>query len=119
MQAFHGLAVALVYKYADAIVKNFANSSVMAILIVISYEFFALKTTVHSWLGIVIVLTTTYCYMNIALRMPAPAAPTTPAPQEKAHLLEEAGGATEEEAEGPSASPRAVKTAMPKGAGGV
>ena len=27
-QAFHGLAVALVYKYADAIVKNFANSSV-------------------------------------------------------------------------------------------
>ena len=36
IQAFHGLAVALVYKYADAIVKNFANSSVMAILIVIS-----------------------------------------------------------------------------------
>ena len=29
-QAFHGLAVALVYKYADAIVKNFANSSVRA-----------------------------------------------------------------------------------------
>ena len=26
-QAFHGMAVALVYKYADAIVKNFANSS--------------------------------------------------------------------------------------------
>ena len=72
-QAFHGLAVALVYKYADAIVKNFANSSVMAILIVISYYFFALKTTVHSWLGIIIVLTTTYCYMNIALHLtPAP-----------------------------------------------
>ena len=99
-QAFHGLAVALVYKYADgivqgsptptpspspspspppspspryadAIVKNFANSSVMAILIIISYTFFGLQTTLHSWLGIVIVLTTTYCYMNIALRMPA------------------------------------------------
>jgi UDP-sugar transporter A1/2/3 len=88
-QAFHGLAVALVYKYADAIVKNFANSSVMAILIIISYYFFALQTTVHSWLGIIIVLTTTYCYMNIALRLPAPVRPTDPSPQEKASLLEE------------------------------
>uniref|UniRef100_A0A7S2DQJ9 Sugar phosphate transporter domain-containing protein n=1 Tax=Haptolina brevifila TaxID=156173 RepID=A0A7S2DQJ9_9EUKA len=85
-QAFHGLAVALVYKYADAIVKNFANSSVMAILIVISYVYFALETTLHSWLGIVIVLTTTYCYMNIALRLPV--AMSSPS-QEKTHLLEE------------------------------
>ena len=30
LQAFHGLAVTLVYKYADAIVKNFANSSASA-----------------------------------------------------------------------------------------
>ena len=85
-QAFHGLAVALVYKYADAIVKNFANSSVMAILIVISYVFFGLETTLHSWLGIVIVLTTTYCYMNIALRMPVEKPQVQPA--ENAHLLE-------------------------------
>ena len=48
LQAFHGLAVALVYKYADAIVKNFANSSVMALLIAISYYFFALQTNLHS-----------------------------------------------------------------------
>jgi len=47
LQAFHGLAVALVYKYADAIVKNFANSSVMALLIAISYYFFALQTNLH------------------------------------------------------------------------
>jgi len=87
-QAFHGLAVALVYKYADAIVKNFANSSVMAILIIISFLYFGLETTLHSWLGIIIVLTTTYCYMNIALRMPA-APPSEPPAQEKAHLLEE------------------------------
>jgi UDP-sugar transporter A1/2/3 len=85
-QAFHGLAVALVYKYADAIVKNFANSSVMAILIVVSFYFFGLQTTLHSWLGIVIVLATTYCYMNIALRMPPPAPPVHPE-QEKASLL--------------------------------
>ena len=38
----------------------------MALLIVISYYFFALQTNLHSWLGVVIVLTTTYCYMNIA-----------------------------------------------------
>jgi UDP-sugar transporter A1/2/3 len=73
-QAFHGLAVALVYKYADAIVKNFANSAVMAILVVISAYFFALSTTAHSWLGIVIVLATTFCYMNIALKAPPPPA---------------------------------------------
>ena len=90
LQAFHGLAVALVYKYADAIVKNFANSSVMAILIIISYYFFALKTTVHSWLGIIIVLTTTYCYMNIALRMPAPPSPA--GVSEKQNLLEAGSG---------------------------
>ena len=68
------MAVALVYKYADAIVKNFANSSVMALLIVISYYFFALQTNLHSWLGVVIVLTTTYCYMNIAVKLPRPGA---------------------------------------------
>jgi len=108
-QAFHGLAVALVYKYADAIVKNFANSSVMAILIVISFYFFSLQTTLHSWLGIVIVLTTTYCYMNIALRMPPPKSAAETRPQEKAHLLEEgvdAGGGTDVEHEGDGPEPR-------------
>jgi len=101
-QAFHGLAVALVYKYADAIVKNFANSSVMAILIIVSFVYFGLVTTLHSWLGIVIVLTTTYCYMNIALRMPAPPTPTHPEPpQEKTHLLDN-GQSTENEAEAAS-----------------
>jgi len=95
-QAFHGLAVALVYKYADAIVKNFANSSVMAILIIISYYFFALQTTVHSWLGIVIVLTTTYCYMNIAIGLQSEAAAKAPKiAAEKAHLLEDGIDASE------------------------
>jgi len=93
-QAFHGLAVALVYTYADAIVKNFANSSVMAILIIISYLYFGLETTLHSWLGIIIVLTITYCYMNLALRKDLSQLldwkpPSEPPAQEKAHLLEE------------------------------
>ena len=111
-QAFHGLAVALVYKYADAIVKNFANSSVMAILIVVSAYFFGLQTTLHSWLGIVIVLTTTYCYMNIALRMPAPTKPkaVTPAVEQPAnegsHLLEDGSGSLTENEDEPR--PKAV-----------
>lgn len=70
-QAFHGLAVTLVYKYADAIIKNFANSAVMAILVIISAWAFNLHTTLHSWLGVAGVLVTTYAYMNIALKMPS------------------------------------------------
>eukprot|EP00962_Isochrysis_galbana_P038609 scaffold13712_cov124-Isochrysis_galbana.AAC.6 len=87
-QAFHGVAVAFVYKYADAIVKNFANSSVMAILVAVSAAFFKLSTNLHSWLGIVIVLATTYCYMNIAIKMPAPGAQTVPE-VERTRLLED------------------------------
>ena len=97
-QAFHGLAVTLVYKYADAsenptrrprplsplsstqlltcslahlaVVKNFANATVMAFLVIISSIFFGLQVNVHSWLGIGIILTATHLYMNIALRAP-------------------------------------------------
>ena len=68
-QAFHGLAVTLVYKYADAIVKNFANSAVMAILVVISAYFFGASTSLTAYLGVAGVLVTTYAYMNIALKM--------------------------------------------------
>lgn len=67
-QAFHGLAVTLVYKYADAIVKNFANATVMALLVCLSASFFNLKVNAHSWLGIGIILTSTHLYMNIAIR---------------------------------------------------
>ena len=45
-QAFHGLAVTLVYKYADAIVKNFANSAVMAILVLASAIWFGAVSAV-------------------------------------------------------------------------
>mmetsp|Transcript_25081 Transcript_25081/g.54783 ORF Transcript_25081/g.54783 Transcript_25081/m.54783 type:complete len:360 (+) Transcript_25081:235-1314(+) len=91
-QAFHGIAVAYVYKYADAIVKNFAASSVVAFLFVISAYFFEQPTNLHSWLGIVIVLVTTYCYMNIALKMKMPESESAVAEKthEKARLLEEA-----------------------------
>jgi len=48
-QAFHGLAVTLVYKYADAIVKNFANSAVMAILVVLSAYLFNTSPSVSAF----------------------------------------------------------------------
>jgi len=82
-QAFHGLAVTLVYKYADAIVKNFANSSVMAILVVISVYFFHLASNLDSWLGVLSVLVTTYVYMNIAIKLPKEVVPS----EEKSGLL--------------------------------
>ena len=67
----------------------------MAILIIISSLYFSVETNAHSWLGIIIVLTTTYCYMNIALRMPVVS--TTVKPEtEKARLLEE-GDKTDED----------------------
>jgi len=93
-QAFHGIAVGFVYKYADAIVKNFAASSVVALLFIVSWYFFGAVTNTHSWLGIVIVLTTTYCYMNIALRQEPSPAPSVvvpkPAENEEARLLDDA-----------------------------
>jgi solute carrier family 35 (UDP-sugar transporter), member A1/2/3 len=61
----------------------------MACLIVISAYFFQLQTTLHSWLGIIIVLATTYCYMNIAVRLVDSSPPPTKGLAEKAHLLEE------------------------------
>ena len=85
-QAFHGLAVTLVYKYADAIVKNFANSSVMAILVVLSVYFFNLTSNLDSWLGVMSVLVTTWVYMNIAIKMPKEAAAVAPS-EEKSGLL--------------------------------
>ena len=98
-QAFHGVAVAFVYKYADAIVKNFANSSVMAILVIISATFFGLSTNLHSWLGIVIILATTYCYMNIALTMPEMSAQKA-SELEKARLLEDGAAERDRETDG-------------------
>ena len=57
-------------KYADAIVKNFAGSAVMAILVVISVHSFGLHTTLLTWVGVGMVLVITWCYMTIALKLP-------------------------------------------------
>lgn len=59
-----------VLKYADAIVKNFAGSAVMAILVVISVYWFGLHTTLITWVGVGMVLVITWTYMTIALKLP-------------------------------------------------
>lgn len=69
-QALHGLAVSFVYKHADAIIKNFANSSVMAVLVCVSAVWFNLQMNLHAGLAVVIIIVTTYIYMSIAIHMP-------------------------------------------------
>ncbi len=63
-------------KYADAIVKNFAGSAVMAILVVVSAYAFGLQTSLFTWVGVGMVLTLTWTYMVIAAPLKPP---TTPA----------------------------------------
>ena len=63
-------AVSWVLKYADAIVKNFAGSAVMAILVAVSAAWFGLHTTVLTWVGVGMVLVITWSYMTIALKLP-------------------------------------------------
>jgi len=61
-QAFSGMIVAVVIKYADNILKGFANSISIIASCIISYFFFDLHLTVLFILGCVIVLFSTYLY---------------------------------------------------------
>ena len=75
-QAFQGIAVTWVLKYADAIIKNFAGTAVMGILTIVSSYLFDFQTSATTWLGVIIVLCTTYTYMTIAIRLPKVEIPT-------------------------------------------
>lgn len=65
-QALHGLAVSFVYKHADAVVKNFANSSVMAVLVIVSAIWFGFPMNAHAALAVVIITVTTFVYMTLS-----------------------------------------------------
>ena len=69
MTTHHGHSSLPLCRYADAIVKNFANSAVMAILVVVSSISFGAATSFTAYLGVAGVLVTTYAYMNLALKM--------------------------------------------------
>lgn len=47
----------------------------MALLVLLSSVLFGLKTTPVTWLGVVVVLCTTYTYMTIATKLPRGPAP--------------------------------------------
>jgi len=71
-QAFHGLAVSAIYKYADVLIKNFASSMTMACLVFISAYLFSSQLTFHKVMGVASIIVTTYMYMNIAIKLPKP-----------------------------------------------
>lgn len=100
-QALHGLAVSFVYKYADAIIKNFANSSVMAVLVCVSALWFGLDMNVHAGLAVVIIVVTTYIYMGIAITMPAEPAESSVG-REKVALVGAVDATSEEDDPSPS-----------------
>jgi UDP-sugar transporter A1/2/3 len=98
-QALHGLAVSFVYKHADAIVKNFANSSVMAVLVCVSAIWFGLKMNVHSALAVIIIIVTTYIYMGIAITLPSETVVEPSSKRENMVLVDAIDAASEEDEE--------------------
>ena len=73
----------------------------MAILVVASAVLFGLPTTPITWLGVVIVVATTYTYMNVATKLPKPPAKLAPAAAAESGLA-----LLEREPEPPKSSPR-------------
>ena len=71
-QAFHGLAVSAVYKYADVLVKTFASSMTMGTLVLLSAYLFSVPLTIHKLAGVASIIVITYMYMNIATKLPKP-----------------------------------------------
>lgn len=107
-QALHGLAVAFVYKHADAIIKNFANSSVMAVLVCVSAVWFGLQMNVHAGLAVVIIVVTTYVYMAIAIKLPVDPPDEKPRENEGVKLV----GAADDEEDEPDAVGRKPASAV-------
>jgi hypothetical protein len=60
-----GIAVTSVYKYADAITKNIANSLIAVILLVVSVLFFGLSVNVTMAASAVVVITANYLYFTV------------------------------------------------------
>jgi solute carrier family 35 (UDP-sugar transporter), member A1/2/3 len=67
-QAFTGLAIAALIKYADTIVRSFASSVSMALLVLLSGFLFETRLTFHSMTGVVSILVLSYtcrsCRLN-------------------------------------------------------
>ena len=62
MQAFGGLLVAVVVKYADNILKGFATSFSIVLSCIVSVYLFAFQLSLHFVLGAFLVITAIYIY---------------------------------------------------------
>ena len=98
-QGLHGLAVTFVYKYADAIIKSFATSAVMALVVLLSAAAFGAPLTPHAVLGVLSIAVTTYVYMCLAGAAAPPRAKREPPVGEPSIEADDDDDVTDEEEE--------------------
>eukprot|EP00172_Hildenbrandia_rubra_P002109 Plantae.Rhodophyta-Hildenbrandia_rubra.ctg27719.p1 GENE.Plantae.Rhodophyta-Hildenbrandia_rubra.ctg27719~~Plantae.Rhodophyta-Hildenbrandia_rubra.ctg27719.p1 ORF type:complete len:357 (+),score=52.05 Plantae.Rhodophyta-Hildenbrandia_rubra.ctg27719:286-1356(+) len=65
--AFMGIAINVVYKYADALIKNIATTTTTIVVLMISGAFFGGRSDVMVFLGSAVVIIGTFLYFNIGL----------------------------------------------------
>lgn len=63
--AFIGIAINLVYKYADALVKNIATSTTTVVLVLLSAFFFGGRSDLMVFVGAAVVLLATFLYFAV------------------------------------------------------
>ncbi|KAJ3161110.1 hypothetical protein HDU86_007731 [Geranomyces michiganensis] len=63
LNAFIGIAITYVYKYADAVVKSIAGSVTTGLLVILSAVLFGARVTILTGTGSLIIFTSTYIYM--------------------------------------------------------
>jgi len=64
--AMIGLAITAVYKYADAIIKTFAQATTAVLLVIFSVAYLGLRPTVTAWMGVLVVVVATHMYSTVS-----------------------------------------------------
>lgn len=59
-----GLAITVVYKYADAIIKTFASATGTGVLLVVNTMLFATPASLSAFLGVAVVFIASYIYLK-------------------------------------------------------
>ena len=59
-----GIAITLVYKFGDALVKTFASSITAVLLLAVSVMFFGLESNIVTWTGALVTVVATYMYLT-------------------------------------------------------
>ena len=72
-----GLAISFVYKYADAIVKTFAQPAVSSLAIVLSWMFLGMDVTFSMWVAAFLLIINVCVYMDHTVNPPAEVLPTS------------------------------------------